>query len=277
MNARTEPLGIIPGLSNDDYHAGPGVSNSVLSSMAKSPAHAYALHLAPNRPKREPTPAMLAGTLAHCAVLEPAELAARYACKPPGHDGRTAAGKAWAALIPRNVEIVDAAKLETAKSQRAAVLETPELCALFAVGEDEQSAYWIDEPTGLLCRCRPDWVHPLADGRVILVDLKTSADISPEGFAKSIWNFGYHRQVAWYSTGYERASGRQVAAFVFAAVSNDYPFMACAYMLDDAAAQRGASECRALLDRYAECLRTDVWPGYGAAGIQLLSLPAWVK
>lgn len=271
-------VGVVRGLSNEAYHASPCVSNSALGAMAICPAHYYATYLAPDRPTRdEPTPAMRAGTLAHCAVLEPDALAARYIVKPDDLNLATVGGKAFAKEAgARGLTIVSAEQMATAEAQRAAVLAVPELAALLSSGLAEQSAYWNDEATGSRCMCRPDWVHPLDDGRVILLDLKTTSDVSPREFARSIWNFGYHRQDAWYSTGWELASGQEVAAFVFAAVSNKYPFIAQAYMLDDEAKARGAADCRRLLDLHAECVRNDAWPAYGS-GVQLLSLPAWAK
>lgn len=293
MNARTELLGVIPGLSNEDYHAGPGVSSSMLSSMAKTPAHCWALHHAPDRPVREQTKPMLTGTLAHCAVLEADAMAARYIVTPEDAPRRPTAAQwkakkpssdsqaamAWWTVFNENAagrQVITADQYETTQRQLAAVLAIPELAALLSSGQAEQSAYWIDIGTGLLCRCRPDWVHLLPDGRVILLDLKTTSDASPEQFARSVWNFGYYRQAAWYSQGYTVASGREVAGFVFGAVTSDYPYLAVAYMVDDDAMARGAADCRRLLDSYAECQRTGHWPAYGS-GVQLLSLPAWAK
>ena len=277
MTARPDhPLGVVPGLSNEAYHAGPGLSNSALGALAKCPAYYHATYVSPDRPRRnDPTPAMQAGTLAHCAVLEPYALASRYVVKPDGMDGRTVGGKAFAAeVLSRGLIVVSEAQMATALAQRAAVLAVPELAALLSAGQAEQSAYWHDRDTGTLCKCRPDWVHPLDDGRVIVLDLKTTSDVSPQGFGRSVWSYGYHRQDAHYSTGYAEASGREVAAFVFAAVSSEYPYIAQAYMLDDEAKARGAAECRRLIDLHAECVRTDAWPAYGS-GVQLLSLPAW--
>jgi hypothetical protein len=277
MNARA-PLhcGIVPGMPNAEYHAGPGVSCSMLGDMAKSPAHCWALHHDPDRPAREASAAMVLGTLVHAYVLEPDEVGQRYATRPEGLSMATKDGKAWAAQVPAGIEIVSHEQALAAQRCRAAVLAVPELAALLSEGAAEQSAYWTDEATGLLCRCRPDWVHPLLDGRVILLDLKTTTDASPEAFARSVWNFGYHRQAAWYSAGYAKASGKEVAGFVFGTVTSAWPHLAAAYMLDDTAMERGAADCGRLLAQYAVCQASGQWPGY-PAGVNLLSLPAWAK
>jgi exodeoxyribonuclease VIII len=116
-------------------------------------------------------------------------------------------------------------------------------------------------------------VHTLSDGRVILVDVKTTVDCSPQQFSRSVWKYGYHRQAAWYSAGYARAAGVEVAGFVFASVTSAHPFIAAAHTLDDDYMRIGQDECRRLLDEYADCKLTGRWPAF--PGMNLLSPPAW--
>ena len=249
-------------------------SNSVLADLAQSPAHCWALHFAPDRPERVETAAMRAGTLAHCAVLEPHAFADRYVVRPAGLDARTKAGKEWIADQTRTVVTIE--EHDTAKGQQKAVQACQPLRQALSSGHAEVSCFWTDEATRQACKARVDWVHPLPDGRVILVDLKTTGDVSPQAFGRAVWNFGYHRQAAWYSDGFQKADGREVAAFLFATVTNAYPFIAVAYVLDDEALAQGAAQCAELLATYAECRRTNTWPAYGD-GVQLLTLPAWAK
>jgi hypothetical protein len=266
---KSAPMGEVRDMPAEQYHAVAAVSNSALGDIKRSPWH-YA-----NRVQREPTPAMAAGTLAHCAILEPATLAQRYAVRPAGMDGRTKEGKAWAEANAGR-DIITAEQHATAEAQRAAVLAVPELAALLSSGYAETSVFWFDDVTGIYCKARPDWAHTLADGRVILLDLKTTADESPAGFARSVANFGYHRQDAHYSDGFTRATGIEVAAFVFAAVSATPPHLAVPYMLDDSAKAAGRAQRDELLARYAACLQANEWPAYGS-GVQVLALPAWAN
>lgn len=276
MNARTDiPLGLVHDMPAEQYHAIQALSAGGLKRLAQTPAHFYGLQLDPNRPDSEPTPAMRNGTLTHCALFEPEALAARYVAKPAGLDGRTKEGKAWLALIgTEGREIVDAAQLAAALAQAAAVRRLPDVAALLSDGRGEVSAFWIDDETGELSKCRPDWVSPAGDDGVILVDGKTCQDASPDGFSRAIWNFRYDLQAAHYSTGYEIASGKRVHGFVFAAVESAWPHAAAAYMLDDLVLDRARAECRRLTELYAECRRTNTWPGYPTA-IQPIGLPRW--
>ncbi|MGQ3289063.1 PD-(D/E)XK nuclease-like domain-containing protein [Sphingopyxis sp.] len=145
-------------------------------------------------------------------------------------------------------------------------------------GVAEASVYWTDEATGELCRCRPDrWRK---DG--ILVDLKSTLDASPEGFAKSLANYRYHVQAPWYLGGARAAyeagqlpdDWQAPRAFAFIAVEKSAPYAVAVYTLDAATMELGAAQMRANLDTLAECRRTGVWPGYGDK-IANLSLPDW--
>ena len=264
--------GLYPDLPAEQYHATHAMSAGGLKRMSQSPAHFYGLQLDPNRPAGGTTPAMQNGTLVHTALFEPHTLADRYVVKPDDFDGRTQAGKVWLAANTDR-EVVDAKQMAAARAQAASVLRLPEVAALMTDGQAEASAFWIDEETGELCKCRPDWTSPAGDG-VVLVDGKTCQDASPDGFSRSIWNFDYHLQAAWYSDGYEKATGLRVYGFVFAAVESAWPHAAAAYMLDDDVLDKARAKNRALLNLYAECKRTNHWPGYPAQ-IQPITLPRW--
>lgn len=269
--------GVYADMPPEQYHGIHALSAGGLKRLRRSPAHFYGLQLDPNRPPSEPTPAMQRGTLVHCALFEPERLAERYAVKPEGLDGRTKEGKAWKDANAGRA-LVEASAMAQAQAMAAAVRALPDVAALFDDGaQAEVSAFWVDEATGELCKCRPDLVSPTGGG-VILLDGKTCQDASADGFGRAIWNLDYHLQAAWYTDGYEKASGLHVHGFVFGAVEAEWPHVACAYMLGDDVLDAARRENRRLLDLYAECRRAGSWPGYQAsAGVQLINLPAWAQ
>ncbi len=273
MSARDFPLGIFHGVPIDEYHASAGISCSGLADFARSPYHFHALHLNPDRPADEGTPAQLVGNLAHCAILEPAEFVKRYAVGPNTRRGTKVWDAFEASLTPKQTGIkIDQA--ETAHAQAASVRALPDVGKLLAAGAPEVSAFWIDPATGELCRCRPDWVHPVGERGVILIDVKTCGSADPHEFARQVARMGYHRQAALYSDGYGVASGTPVLGFVFVAVESEWPFAASAVMLDDEGIAKGRAEIAELLPRYAECRAAGNWPGY-AESIELITLPTW--
>ena len=255
-----------------EYHADEAVGNSMLSSLKDSPAHCYALHMAPGRPERVETEALRLGTLTHTAVLEPAQYKARYTVKPDGLNLSTKEGKAWKSAMG-SLEIITHEEAQMVESQRAAILGNPELARLFSFGSPEMSAFWIDSATGLRCKCRPDWLQFTGPNRVRVVDLKTTNDITHEAVSKSVANFGYHRQQAHYTRGLE-ACGLVVEDFVFAFVTKAYPFFALPYRIEDASLAQGYEEVGELLSLFSNCKRANEWPLSGA-GVQSVGLPRW--
>lgn len=290
---RDIPMGLVLDMPAETYHAIPAMSAGGLKRMRQSPAHFYGVQLDPNRPESgEPTAAMKNGTLVHCCIFEPDAVVDRYVVLPsdaprkPSDAQRNAAKPSdetkraigwWSAFDAAHAgkTIVDPSDMIRARAQAAAVRAMPDVAALLAEGFGEASAFWIDPDTGELCKCRPDWTSPAGDG-VILVDGKTCQDASQEGFGRAIWNMEYHLQAAWYSDGFEAATGQRVHGFVFAAVEPTWPHAAAAYMLGDDVLDHARRENRRLLNLYADCKRTGRWPGYGA-GISLISLPAWAQ
>lgn len=281
MNAITEPVSLIDapctidGQDIEAYHRGPGISKTGLDHVARSPALFYALHLDPARPAEKERAGQLEGQLAHCAILEPAEFDKRYAVGPDVSRA-TKAWKEWEASLPAGVIAIKPDQRETALRQAESVRRLPDVAEALAAGRPEVSAYWIDPDTGVLCRCRPDWVHPAGDNGVILLDVKTYSDASPAEFARQIARKRYHVQDAFYSEGFGRAAGVDVLGFVFVAVETEWPFAASAVMLDEPGRDVGRIQYRRDLDTYSRCLAANDWPGYGAA-IHQVSLPAWAS
>jgi len=248
--------------SNADYHADPAISASHLHAVAASPYHYWSRFLAPDRPPSVQTAAMKLGSLTHCAVLEPDELlAGRYGIAP---DRRTNAGKAVAAeMEAAGIEAVTAPEMEQALAMAASVRSHQAAAALLRDGKAEQSFWWDDIQTGLRCKCRPDWYNGTT-----IVDLKTTTDASPKGFAKSVAQWRYHVQQNHY------LAGTFAERFVFIAVEKQYPFCVGVYELDETAALHGEAERRNNLQTIADCRAIAEWPGYGNT-IQPLSLPNW--
>lgn len=295
MNAATEPLHFTPGivldLDIDRYHGGPGISKTGLDRINRSPAYFYAMSLDPNRPPEKERGGQLEGALAHCAVLEPGEFRHRYAVLPadaprkptdaqwnakkPGADS-IAAMDWWRGWLADNTgkTVITADQYDVAMWQAESIRKLPDIAEALAVGAAESSAFWIDPETGVLCRCRPDWAHPVGESGAILIDVKTYSDASPEEFARQIARKRYHVQDRFYSDGYSLASKRQVLGFVFVAVETEWPFAASAVMLNEQSRYQGAADYRRNLDTYAECIKTNEWPGY-STGIETVSLPAW--
>lgn len=288
MNAPRElPLGLVYGMPFDEYLSIDALSATGLKMLARSPWHYR------NRVETDPTPAMLRGTLAHCAVLEGDAMAQRYAVVPdeaprrptpaqwkaknPSDDSK-AAMRWWTefreSLAGR--EIVSAEDYKLCQAQLQAVMREPELAGILRHGHGEVSVFWIDKKTGLYCKARPDWLPPGDSGTVTPMDLKTCADESPNGFGRAAARLRYDLQDAHYTAGIEAVTGLKVPRFVFGAVSNKPPILAVPYVLTDEIRDQGREDREQLMERLAWCQRENEWPAYGS-GIQLLDFPAYAK
>ena len=262
------PIGIIHGLSNEAYHSGPGISKSGLDDM-DPPARYYALHLDPKRPERVQTAAQRVGILAHCAILEPEQLAKRYRVGPDVIRS-TKAWKEFELSLAPGVEAIKPDEAAVAWAQRESVLKLPGMAEILSAGKAEVSAFWTDPYTGVLCRCRPDFAADCG----VLLDVKTVGNSSPDDFRLQAARMRYDVQDAFYSEGYGIASGSPVERFLFVTVETAYPFLAAVHELLPESKAAGAEKARAALTRYAECLRNNHWPHYGSE-IHQIQLPAW--
>ncbi len=246
------------------YHATDAVSASLLKQIAKSPAHARAYL----QQQQEPTAAMLFGTAFHTCVLESERFAEDYAVFEG--DKRTKAGKeAYEALVASGKTIITATDYATITAMASAIGDHPAASKLVrGDGQTEVSMFWEDDETGLQCKCRPDIWIAQGTGSVI-VDLKTTEDASPEGFARSIQTYGYGIQAAHYLAG----SGAD--AFIFVAVEKKAPYAVAVYELDPLSLEICEAKRRSLLEYWANCRKAEMYPAYSDE-CQLISLPGWV-
>lgn len=364
--------GVYEGISNAEYHGGPGISKSGLDLVHRSPMHYNAVVTAAN--DRTPTPAQEIGTAVHMAILEPEEFAKTYCLAlrrsdvPDAIDDRevlvemvnklnetrlaklsTSGNKD--ALIDRIVEFttgwgtreeLEAMKvaelkafIERANEKRTGLLSTSgsrhELANLLRENGVEVTL-WSDvleewqrnnSERKVLSPEAFEQIFAMRDAvmnhqaafailhhvKDIIGDLKTTEDASPEGFAKSIANWRYDVQHAYYMDGTRLAleqgkctpphEGKAELSvywtdpvtgvlcrcrpdfwrgypkhFAFIAVEKKPPYAVGVYVLDSEGVEIGRAQYQHDLRVYAECVRTGEWPGYGDK-IQTISLPAW--
>jgi hypothetical protein len=242
----------------EEYHAADAVSNSLLTKVDKSPAHA----LAYLQGESETTPAMAFGTAFHSCALEPEKFDEQYAVLDG--DQRTKEVKARKEqLIGEGKRILTAADYNSITGMVASIRQHP-LAYLLHDGMPELSMFWTDPQTGLRCKCRPDWWR--SDG--ILVDLKTTEDASPSGFARSVATYKYHMQAAHY------CAGTRADRFIFVAVEKKPPYAVGVYELDLLSLDEGERKRRAAMEYWASCKTAGVFPAYQDE-IVTIGLPSW--
>lgn len=269
MEAIVPEPGVYYDIPSADYHTWDAASSHRLSLMLRSPAHCRAAIDCPP----EPTDAMRLGEAVHYATLQPDLFAKRYVV-PPKVDRRTKAGKDEFQLFEAaNADKQFLSADEWAQCQAISRAVWSHLSAgplLKGDVKQEVSLVWQDQQHDLLCKGRIDLFNAKYSA---LVDLKTTADAGPDNFERSIYDFGYHRQAAFYMDGWA-ACGMKATRFVFVAVEKSPPFAVAVYALDQTAIDAGRKELRAMLATYAMCQRTGEWPGYSPK-VQSIGIPAW--
>lgn len=144
-------------------------------------------------------------------------------------------------------------------------------------GRPEQSLFWQDPDTGVVCRARADHLpHPTSSGRLILADYKTCASAAPDKIQRAVADYGYHIQADWYMDG-ARALGLGDPAFLFVFQEKTAPFLVTVVELDFMALKIGAHLAREARGIYADCKRSGRWPGYHDDHPLSVSLPVYYE
>lgn len=235
--------GIYFGMSDEEYHKDPSLSNSGIKSVHISPLNFWTYsRLNPDFEEKK-TPSMIAGKAYHKMFLEgPEAFKATYAVKPDPDDypgvlikgddmrgwlrgkDRTAAGSIKELCeqireIDNSVPLWPGIMAEFKKTEkdelpfelykniiRAGVVldKLPSVRQAFTNGYSEVSVFWIDKKTGAPMKCRFDYLKTDK-----IIDLKTFSnqtnDDTETAVAKTVANQGYHTQVPVYSDGAEQA------------------------------------------------------------------------
>jgi len=264
--------GIYDGLDEESYLHARGVSNSDLRSFSMSPLHYQRSLLAPPIE----TDAMLIGKLLHRAILEPARFSegVSHFVKPEGMKFSTKEGKAWRdehAALP----IIGAADDRHIAGAMRAVHAVPQAAALLAGRGSNECTVFAEHPrTGLTLRMRADRLTEDGAGRPWIVDIKSCPDV--RRFALTARDLRYDVQGVFYPDVLALA-GQPFAAFVFIAVELEPTHGIHGVrlvMLDEDTQSKARLLYESELDRWAECERTGVWPGY-PEDIEYLSVRRW--
>jgi hypothetical protein len=257
-------------MPSQQYHAVVAASASRLKEFLRSPAHLKAMDTNPKT-----SAAFALGEAFHACVLEPQRFRAEFTAAPDV-DRRTTAGKAaWAAFVEENQgrTVLSAEDYATAWSMANAIdMHSTARDLVGGLTERELSIFWKAKwPNGTIdCKARIDGYN--LEQRCI-VDLKSTTDASRPGFTKSVANFSYHIQAAWYIAAMKNA-GFDAESMVFIAVEKERPWGVACYTLDHDAIMEGAMAIAHALPKLIDCVTRDTWPAYTEL-IETISLPRW--
>lgn len=245
------------------YHGADGVSNSKLKVYRECPAKYKARYITGELEAAE-SRAFDLGKAAHGLILEPQKFHAEFVRQPD--EIKVRRGKTWDAFKAEHADkvVITGSDWEACQRIRSSVERSHFGAKLLNGGKAEVSFFKHDEETGLVIKCRADYL--LGD---LLVDVKTAASAHPEEFARKAKALGYHIQDAIY---------RDVVGapeFAFLAVEKEPPYVVTAPILFDEAARRlGYLQYRDALRSLAESIEFDHFPGYTSEPV-IVGLKPW--
>lgn len=211
------------------------------------------------------------GTAWHACLLEPSRFEREFVIAPDfGHQGRKenkAAKIAWEAEHA-DATIVAAKQHKTMRGMLKGVWEL-QLAAniLSAPGQNEVCAVWVDAETGVRCKARYDRIcrYDLdGDGQewTVIVDLKsTGKGLTVDEWRSAVFSYRYHVAAAFYLDGLRQLAPDE-RRFVWIASRKTPPHLSCVFEPEPDLLADGHEKMRRLIETYAECRKTGVWPGH---------------
>lgn len=252
----------VPNCPRAQYDSIEAINQSRLKVLGEqSPAHFRYAATAPRKPPSKP---MVLGCL-----VEHLTLGTEFTWEPMRFDDfRTDEAKAWKKdFEKRGIAIVDGDMLTEAQAMTARVKALPEF-EKWKPSRQNVALVGVHEPTGLAMKGLADDVP---NNELVIVDLKTTDDASEWGFGKKIVDYSYDIQAWWYQNLWRQVYGqdRDVAFFC---VESEPPYEPSIQIIKQDDIDRAGRAVDKWMAIYAECLRTDTWPGY-PQGLTYAKLP----
>lgn len=252
------------GIDNETYHSSEGYSNSFLTALLRSPAHAVA------RPKWKSTRNMEIGSAFHGNTLEPELFKRDY--RIVECDARTSALYKAAIKDHPSAQVLTIGEHETVQGMTGGVYRNAKLREIIELPGSPEVAYFaIDPDTGLPIKCKFDWLTDCA----ISLDLKKTQDARAFAFSKSIYTYMYMMQDAFYRHVYKCATGEELQEFYFGAVEEQRPHASNRWRLGPESRKKGDSLFREALITLAVCLDRGEFPAYPDDGDDEIEIPAY--
>lgn len=282
----TRPAGHFAALDVDSlsYHAAmDGISNSMLSVYLDDPELFRGYWITRKWAPPDSTREMVFGTVTHHILLDVLLEDAlgktvleipRDALNKDGHRK----GGAWLQFAKENPDswLFKSEEIEALREIRRSVEDHPIAAQLLFENEgvNESTIEWVDPETGLLLRSRRDRVTTF-NGRRVVVDVKTTPDVSPKAFAQTCYRFDYHRQRSFYGAGAAIEFGETIP-FVFVAIRKTRPRTVRCFDMGEEFEQLGTEAMKRGLADLARARDTGIWSA-DAGEIVTIDAPRWSK
>lgn len=238
MNHKGKKAGIYYNLPENEYRADPAIACSDIKKILKSPLEYWTYSwMNPNKPVQAKTPAMILGSALHKFILEKEDFYKEYIVLPnkleldsefyekesekPDFDTSFALPSSKNAKTFKYIgdrKIIKQSDFTLINEMSGYLGQLPVVNKVFTGGNAEVSLFWQDEETGLMCKCRPDYLtkNYIADYKSInLVD----------NINYSIADGDYHIQKAFYLHGLQMVTNCDHNNFIFIFQQKEAPYL----------------------------------------------------
>jgi len=262
------------------YHADPCVIPSLSSGIArtivaKTPAHARLEHVRLGGTSRKLTPALSLGAYVHALIA--GDVSGFEVGDFPTLDSKAA--KEWAEAVrsvgkePVIERIANAAGPiadAVGRSWRRGLSEP------LGTTHNEVTAIWQEGDA--LCRARFDRLCVDPGTYADIWDWKTADDVSDHAIARSVAEYSYHIQAAFYLRGLAAVMPemRGRMSFVFVFVEKSPPYSVRRIVLSATALAQGARDARMAIALWQRATATNDWPAYNTDTTEI-DLSNWAQ
>lgn len=285
----------IRGMPIDVYHSHPALSESGLKTLLDCPARYYYKYLSGNYEYKE-KPSFKIGKACHKYILEgQKEFEKEYWHNPFSDLTKTEIVRILQDKFKYDCtiskyplcDLMDMLLTSEGIEQKAIHLNKNELNQVIGTaraikndkkaynafhqkGESEVSLFWIDEETGLMLKCRPDF---LPSNHLLVPDYKTCQSVNPEVFYGDFIKYGYHIEAAMYMDGIFAVFGDEVETFFFVAQEKEPPYITQVYVPDSGIINYGHKAVRLGIEKFIECQQKGFWGSYSEDVIEMTLAP----
>jgi len=170
--------------------------------------------------------------------------------------------------------------VDTIKEMLKACWEDEIIQRLLKNTDYQTSCFWTDTKSGIKLKTRPDICNI---NKTVLIDIKTTTDASPEGFAKDVAKYSYDLQAMIQINGV-LATGLfpEVKNYYWLAVEKEAPYNAQLYNFNNSEWDSVQMILDYLLGIIKRAKEQDKWTGYSQRasneyGILDINIPLWHK
>lgn len=259
-------------MSENEY----GQLEGIRASWVKTLARSTPAHLEVSMREREESDALRVGSALHDSVLLPEVFSKRWVSMPK-LDRRTKDGKAmYEALVEsaalNQQQLLTEQEAEMVHCVTSSVFRTNAAQLLTMCRERELVV--TGEIAGVPCKARID-ACDLHTG--LVVDIKTTVSAAPRAFTRSVVEYGYLMQMAFYRELLQQngaGAGALDATAVLVACEKTAPYGVALYEVRSDDMDRVMPAIELLVQRIARCMEMNDWPCYSPL-VQPLQLPEW--